>query len=199
MLAARRNADAQSWHWRVNQWLMPYATQIAATEDVPFVTNIRVPIDDESSLHYRVYARHDQPLTPEDHAAITGGVVFPEMIPGSFEPLANPDNDFLIDRAAQRAASYTGIKAIPAQDYAVTYRQGGGLIADRSREKLTRSDTAIVAMRRRLLETLRAMETGQEPPEAGMPEAYRVRSIDKVMPKDFDIFAGTMDWTGISA
>ena len=199
MLAARRNADEQSWHWRVNQWLMPYATQIAATEDVPFVTNIRVPIDDENSLHYRVYARHDQPLTKFDYAAIAGGVVFPEMAPGSFEPLANPDNDFLIDRSAQRSGSYTGIKSIPAQDYAVTYRQGGGLIADRSRERLTRSDTAIVAMRRRLLETLQAMAAGQEPPEAGTPEAYRVRSIDKVMPKDRDIFAGTVDWTGISA
>ncbi len=196
MLAARRRAgDEDHWHWRVNQWMMPYATQIAAAVDVPFVANVRVPIDDENSLHYRVFARIDRPLDDEDYAALDAGVIFPEMIPGTFEPAANPSNDFLIDREAQRGASYTGIKSIPTQDYAVTYRQGGGLIADRSREKLTRSDTAIVAMRRRLLETLKAMEAGQEPPEATAHGAYRVRSIDKVLRKDFDIFEGTQDWT----
>ena len=189
LLAARRQAgnDASSWHWRVNQWMMPYVTQIAAPEDSLFISNVRVPIDDESSIHFRVIARHNRPLDETDHLLISGGTVFADLIPGTFDPEANPDNDFLIDRELQKAGSFTGMKAIPTQDYAVTYRQGGGLIADRSREKLIKSDGAIVAMRRRLLEAAKALQAGHEPPEASQPEAYRVRSIDKVLPREVDI------------
>lgn len=103
MLAARRNTDDDAtWHWRVNQWMMPYATQIASQEGDPFVTNIRVPIDDVTTIHFRIFARHDRPLDDADRAIINGGVVFPQMIPGTFLPAANPTNDFLIDRQAQR-------------------------------------------------------------------------------------------------
>jgi phthalate 4,5-dioxygenase oxygenase subunit len=201
MLAARRNAgdDATSWHWRINQWLMPYATQIAAPEKELFITNVRVPVNDETSIHYRILARHDRPFDEADRAVIAAGLVFPEMIPGTFQPKANPENDFLIDRELQRTASFTGIKSIPSQDYAVTHRPGGQWIADRSKEKLTKSDMAIVAMRRRLLDALKGMAEGREPPEASRPEAYRVRSIDKVLPRDLDVAAGTKDWTAALA
>lgn len=197
-LAARRKAgdDEASWHWRINQWLMPYATLIAAREGTPFVTNVRVPIDDLTSIHYRIMARYERPLDEGDYRLAEGGIAFPKMIPGAFIPAANPGNDFLIDREAQRRESYTGIESIPSQDYAVTYRQGGDLIADRTREKLTRSDGAIVAMRRRLLETIKRMEDGEEPPEASNPEAYRVRSIDMVLAKTQNLFEETQDRTG---
>ena len=69
------------------------------------------------------------------------------------------------------------------QDLAVTQSQGPALIADRSLEKLTMSDIAIVAMRKRLLDTAKALMNGVEPPEAGIPHAYRVRPIDTVLPR----------------
>jgi phenylpropionate dioxygenase-like ring-hydroxylating dioxygenase large terminal subunit len=196
MLAARRSAgdDSTSWYWRVNQWLMPYATQIAPSEDSFFITNVRVPIDDEASIHFRIMARHDRPLNEADRAVIAAGVAFPEMTPGTFEPKARPENDFLVDRELQRTASFTGIRSIPSQDYAVTHRPGGLWIADRSKEKLTRSDMAIVAMRRRLLDALKEMAEGREPPEASRPQAYRVRSINTILPREVDVVEGTKDW-----
>ena len=199
MLAARREAGPDSYLWRVNQWLMPFATLIAHAAERPFITNIRVPVDDENSIHYRVYARYDRPLTNEDHATIKGGVLFPAMIPGTFQTVANKSNDYMIDRQVQKTGNFTGIKAVPVQDYAVTSDQGGGPIADRSRERLTSSDTAIVMMRKKLLDAAKALAEGTEPPEAQRAAAYRVRSVEVTLPRDVDGVEGTRKFTDMTA
>jgi hypothetical protein len=46
------------------------------------------------------------------------------------------------------------------------------------------SDIAIVAMRKRMLDTAKALMNGVEPPEARNPQAYRVRPIDTILPRD---------------
>jgi hypothetical protein len=154
--------------------------------DSAFTTNIRIPLTDEKTMHLRIFARIDQPLTANDRAILDGGVLFPEMMPGTFETRANIGNDYLIDRAAQKTTSFTGIKSIPVQDYAMVQDQGGPC-ADRSRENLIESDLAIIAVRRRILRAVKALAAGEEPPEASNAAAYRVRSIDFVAPKDMDI------------
>lgn len=184
MLAARRQLNPDTHSWRVTQWLMPFTSMIAAQKDSGFITNIRIPIDDEHTMSFRFFARADQPLTENDKAIISGGVMFPEMIPGTFTTKANIENDYLIDREKQKSESYTGINSVPVQDLAVTQKQGGQWIADRSRERLTESDMAIVAVRRRMLQAAKALINNEEPPEAANAEAYRVRSIDMVAPKD---------------
>jgi hypothetical protein len=187
MLTARRGAGPEEYSWRVTQWLMPFTSLIAAVKDSAFTTNIRIPLTDEKTMHLRIFARIDQPLTANDRAVLDGGVLFPEMNPGTFETRANIGNDYLIDRAAQRTTSYTGIKSVPVQDYAMAQDQGGTWIADRSRENLIESDLAIVAVRRRILRAVKALAAGEEPPEARNAAAYRVRSIDFVAPKDMDV------------
>jgi hypothetical protein len=84
-------------------------------------------------------------------------------------------NDYLIDRQKQRRESFTGIRGIREQDLAVQEDQRGP-IADRSRERLGSSDTAIINVRRRLLAAIRDLQRGVEPPEPHRPEAYRIRS-----------------------
>ena len=187
MLAARRQPDVENYSWRVTQWLMPFTSMIAAQKDSAFITNIRVPIDDERTMNLRMFARADQPLTANDLAIVNGGVMFPDMIPGTFTTKANIENDYLIDREEQKTKSYTGISSVPVQDLAVTQLQGGQWIADRSRERLTESDMAIVAVRRRMLKAVRALMNNEEPPEAAKAEAYRVRSIDLLAPKDMGL------------
>jgi phenylpropionate dioxygenase-like ring-hydroxylating dioxygenase large terminal subunit len=187
MLAAQRNGGPDHFHWRVNQWLFPFATMVASPADAPFITNMRVPIDDENTIQFRIWTQVDRPLTAEDRANAAAGVIFPEMIPGTFTPVANKSNNYLIDREDQRKRTFTGIKAIPNQDLAVTQEQGPGWIADRSLEKLTSSDTAIVAMRKRLLDAAKALQEGIEPPEAKRPQAYRVRPIDTLLPRDVGV------------
>jgi Phenylpropionate dioxygenase and related ring-hydroxylating dioxygenases, large terminal subunit len=184
-LAARRNAGSESYSWRVNQWLLPFTTMVASPAGQPFVTNMRIPIDDEHTMHLRMYVRLDGPLNEDDRALIESGLMFPEMIPGTFTTKANITNDYLIDREDQRTGSYTGIKSVPAQDYAVV--QGQGVIAERWREKLTQSDKAIVAMRTRLLNAADSLASGKEPEEAQNADAYRVRPLDQVLPREGNI------------
>ena len=61
MLSAQRTVDAETFQWRVNQWLMPFCTLIAGGAGVPMLAQLRCPIDDE----------HSFPL-PRDRAHPTG-------------------------------------------------------------------------------------------------------------------------------
>ncbi len=190
MLAAQRNAGPDHYSWRVNQWLMPFGTLIAAPQNWPFTANIRMPVDDETTIQFRIWTNPDAPLTEEQLKIANAGVIFPDMIPGTFTTVANESNNYLIDRENQRTKTYTGIKAIPNQDQAVIQDQGYGNIADRSLEKLTSSDTAIVTIRRRLLDAAKALRDGKEPAEPKNMRKYRVRPLDIVLPRNMDLDDG---------
>jgi phenylpropionate dioxygenase-like ring-hydroxylating dioxygenase large terminal subunit len=192
MLSAQRDADAEHFHWRVNQWLMPYVTLVAGPPAAAILTQVRVPIDDVSSLHFRVFAHPHRPLTEEEHETFRNGVIIPERIPGTFFLKEDSTNDYLIDRDAQRDVNYTGIKSIVAQDLAVTQDQGG-LIADRSREYLTSSDRAIIALRKRLLNAAKALRDGTEPDEPKRSRAYGVRPVDYRLPRTVTLAEGAKD------
>ena len=90
--------------------------------------------------------------------------------------LANRANDYLLDRAKQRAENFTGMRGIRDEDLAVQEDQYGA-IADRTKEHLGTSDAAVIAMRRRLLAAVYDLQQGQEPPEPRRGESYRVRSL----------------------
>ncbi len=54
-----------------------------------------------------------------------GGGIHCELIPGTFRPLANKDNDYLIDRAAQKARrTFSGVKGISMQDASIQESAG---------------------------------------------------------------------------
>src|ERR1700722_15548745 len=125
MLSAQRNAGPDHFQWRVNQFLMPYITLIAAPPQMPILHQVRVPIDDETSMHFRCFIHPERPLTAEERASYENGVIVPEVGFGSFETVENADNDYRIDRTEQSRHSFTGIKSIVAQDLAVTQDQGG--------------------------------------------------------------------------
>ena len=178
MLGARRDGGDAKSYWRVNQWVMPAFTMIAARPGTPVHLQIRVPIDDEHSLFYRAIWHPSRPLTPQElDDARHGGVNYPEMLPGAYQARENMDNDYLIDRAAQRSESFTGIRSIPAQDWAVQEDMGGP-IADRSIEHLVSSDAAIISVRQRLVKTARSLQEGTEPEEPSSGDQYGVRPID---------------------
>jgi len=103
---------------------------------------------------------------------------------GRWRPVANKDNDYLVDRDAQRMVSYTGINGVFPQDSAVT--EGMGEISDRTLENLAPSDLMIVVTRRRLLDAARALrDEGIEPPGVNNPEiAAAARSGDLIAPAD---------------
>ncbi len=190
-LAAQRSAGPDRFHWRINQFLMPYAVQIATPPGVPVLTQVRVPVDDAQSLHFRYWSIAGRPLSAEELAVFRDGVTVPELIPGSFLLKEDMANEYLLDRNDQKHSSYTGIRSFVAQDLAVTQDQGGfGTIADRSREYLTSSDKAIIAGRQRLIASAKALANGIEPTEAANPQAYNVRPGDFMLARDTPVDAG---------
>lgn len=194
MLTARRDAG-DSFYWRVNQWMLPFYTMIAARPGDTVLCQVKIPVDDERTIAFRVRWHADRPLTPGELSVYRDkGVLFPEMVPGTFITKENRRNDYLIDRASQRNYSFTGIKSIPAQDFAVTEVQHGGPVSDRTREHLVSSDTAIIQVRRRLLRSVRQTMEGQDPPEAANGGAFRVRSLDLVLPKSVPLEEAAQDY-----
>ena len=191
-LSAQRNAGTDKYQWRVTQWLMPFCTLIAAPRGERMLANVRIPIDDERSILFRVFYAPDRALTAEELALIEGGVISAEMIPGTFDTAENAGNDYRIDRESQRTKTFSGIRSIVAQDMAVAEDQGGP-IADRSREYLVSSDRAIIAIRKRLLASVKALADGVEPPETQSPEAYGVRAVDFYLPRDVDMAVGAKE------
>ncbi len=88
-------------------------------------------------------------------------------------PLRNRSNNFQIDRAAQKSASFTGVTGLAEQDLMV--QQSQGFIADRTRETLTATDAAVVKFRRTLLAAAKALAAGQEPEAPKRADAYCTR------------------------
>ena len=186
MMAAQRDLGDGRAHWRANLLLMPHTVPIATPRGVTMTCHIRVPIDDESSFLYRPRWHPARPLTESEIMELRhGGEDFPELIPGTYVPKENRSNDYLIDRAAQRRFSFTGIRSLPAQDMAVQTDQNG-IIADRSRENLVAADKAIVVMRQKLLKAARDLQKGIEPPELRRPQSYNVRAMDIIVGKGAD-------------
>jgi hypothetical protein len=105
-----------------------------------------------------------------------------KYVPGTYRPLANKDNDYLVDRAAQKAGrTYSGVDGIAMQD--ASLQESMGPIVDRSKENLVSTDNGIIMARHRLLRALKAMEKGETPPGVAL-EHQRVRSAAVVLPPD---------------
>src|SRR4029077_4953776 len=98
-------------NWTCSIMLMPFHKLIATS---PIGAHVWVPIDDENTMNYCIEYWPDRPLSAEDLKDSTESFfIHPQLLPGSDRPIANKENDYLIDRALQQSgASYTGIKGI---------------------------------------------------------------------------------------
>jgi phthalate 4,5-dioxygenase oxygenase subunit len=106
-----------------------------------------------------------------------------KYVPGTHRPLANKDNDYLMDREAQRRGdSYSGIEGIAIQDGSL--QESMGPIVDRTKENLVSTDNGIIMARHRLMRAAKDLvEKGKLPP--GVDVAHqRVRSASVILPPD---------------
>jgi phthalate 4,5-dioxygenase len=200
MSAARRTLGDQ-YFWRVSQWMVPMFSLIPRAPSEYFESGggrAWVPVDDFNTTTFAYSFRVDRPLDAAELKMASEGAHFPpRMRKGTvqleaghridtFLPLADSENDYLVDRERQRSVNFTGIFGVNEQDRAMqeSLRSESGFrgIVDRSRERLVRSDVAIVTARRRLLSMVRALQNGIEPAEASRPEAFAVRAISKITP-----------------
>jgi phthalate 4,5-dioxygenase len=106
-----------------------------------------------------------------------------EYVPGTYRPLRNKDNDYLMDRQAQRRGdSYSGITGIAIQDASV--QESMGPIVDRTKEMLVSADTGIIKARQKLRKAVEALRDKGITPPGVDPAHHRVRSAAVVLPRD---------------
>jgi phenylpropionate dioxygenase-like ring-hydroxylating dioxygenase large terminal subunit len=187
VIAVRRNAEQDTYYWRLTQFLLPSHTIIPYQKGFSIHGHCWVPRDDETCWVWTVSWNPEAPLSEEEWKAIREETfVHAHVDPVTLRPLRNKDNDYLIDRECQRTESMTGIHGFAAQDQAL--QESMGPIVDRTREHLGTSDTAIIAMRRLLLQEIHALTENQKPFAAHHGDVYWVRSasllLDKEVPFD---------------
>ena len=106
-----------------------------------------------------------------------------QYVPGTFRPLANKDNDYLVDRAAQKAGkTFSGVEGIAMQD--ASLQESMGPIVDRAKENLVSTDNGIIMARHRLLRATKALIDKESTPPGVDPAHQRVRSAAMVLPPD---------------
>jgi hypothetical protein len=117
-----------------------------------------------------------------------GNGIHVKYVPGTFVPLANKRNDYLMDRRAQATGiSYSGIEGVGMQD--ASLQESMGPIQDRTRENLVSTDIGIITTRRALLRAAKANREGKSIPGV-VPASQRVRSCAIELPTDVRFVEG---------
>jgi phthalate 4,5-dioxygenase oxygenase subunit len=192
-VGARRNAEADSYYWRITPWVMPSFTMIAPRADHPVHGHWWIPIDDENCWAYSFDYHPTRALTPTEVENMKAGHgVHSENIPGTYRPAANKDNDYLMDRDAQRRGEFfSGVKGIAIQDSSL--QESMGPIVNRSKERLVSADAGIIKARQKLRKAALALrEEGVVPPGVD-PQHHRVRSAAVVLPRDESFIESSRD------
>jgi phenylpropionate dioxygenase-like ring-hydroxylating dioxygenase large terminal subunit len=174
VIGAARTADGGDLYWRTTQCLLP--AHSITPGNMPgelYIGYTWVPISDHECWVY-TYAWHPQhPIGAAERAKFQAGFgQFPRMGPG-YRPVRKRENDYLIDREAQKFRTFIGVDGIAEQDNMIQESQG--LIADRTREHLIATDAAVARFRHMILADAKALQKGQAPAAPQRAGAYTVR------------------------
>jgi phthalate 4,5-dioxygenase len=183
----RRNGEADSYYWRITQWIFPWFTLVPPTGPHPLGAHMWIPIDDENCWAWSINFYPHHPLSAEEWAEMEAGRgIHVEFIPGTFTPRANRSNDYLIDRDAQRERrSYSGVAGLSMQDASLQETMEP-MQTPGFKEFLVQTDMAIVLARKRLYRAAMDLDKGGEPPAlAGATQ--RVRSGSVLLDKQTDV------------
>jgi phthalate 4,5-dioxygenase oxygenase subunit len=161
---------------------MPFHTMIPPYGENALNGHAWVPIDDENCMTW-CFTHHPTRALREHELAVMrgGGGIHVKLIPGSFRPVVNKDNDYMLDRAAQRAGrTYCGVASIAMQDAAI--QESMGPVQDRGKENLVSTDNGVIMARIRLRKA--ALVVAQEGMPDGLdPATHAVRPASIVLPE----------------
>ena len=157
-LIATRNSDNQHYI-RFSAFVMPVYGCVPAgrptNELEGYEIHTYVPADDHHCWRYDIGFRRDRAVREDE-------VHRRKQINSDYTRIRNARNNYLQDREMQRRVNYTGIEDFLNHDACAT--ESMGPIFDRSREHLGVSDKAVIAVRRFLLNSVKELQSGKEPP-----------------------------------
>ncbi len=182
LIGARRNAEEGNYYWRITQWVMPFFTVIPPRADHPIHGHFWIPIDDENCWAWSYDYHPVRALSEAEVKAMDDGHgVHVKFVPGTFRPLQNKDNDYLIDRQAQKEGrSFSGVDGFAMQDASV--QESMGPIQDRTKENLVSTDNGIIMARHKLMKAAQALVKNGTLPAGRDPVHHRVRSASVILP-----------------
>jgi phenylpropionate dioxygenase-like ring-hydroxylating dioxygenase large terminal subunit len=201
-----RPAEADTTYWRIGHMLFPFIAMQANGDLGPEVRmNAYVPVDDYNTLQWEVQVRTDGrpprmtrnfPINRTNEPQAMGALrTYMPQGTGWLERFViqqSMENDYLIDREAQRTQSYTGIPGVRQQDMAMT--ESMGPIMDRTNEHLGTTDALIIRTRRRVIAASKALrDHGIMPPGVDEPQIYRQRSGGVILLRNVDWWEGSKD------
>ncbi len=159
--AALREAPNGGCVARVTEFVMPYyglIPPINTGEDQDRIVIIAVPIDDTHLIQWYIYYN---PLKPVNSAKRTQRADTWPMAGGIVD---SAEQHWGQDRRLMKQGNHTGFTDIVIEDFVTQVSMGP--IVDRSEEYLCSADQAIVRFRRKLLQAVRAFESGETPASA---------------------------------
>jgi phenylpropionate dioxygenase-like ring-hydroxylating dioxygenase large terminal subunit len=206
-----RPAEPDTYYWRIAHFLFPFYTMIpTGILGMQVLVRAWVPVDDNHIMFWSIAvpstrmgrgaaggatAREAGSQAAARAGGLAGGHGFlPDTTDwlGRFRLVQNTENDYLIDREAQRTKTFTGIAGIHQQDQAIT--ESMGPIYDRTQEHLGSSDAMVIRTRRRAIEAAEALrDRGVVPPGVDDPTVYRYRSGGVILPRDADWLDATKE------
>jgi hypothetical protein len=180
-IGARRNAEEGKYYWRITPWVMPTFTMVPPRGDHPMHGHFWIPIDDENCWAWSFDYHPVRALTELEREAMIAGKGIHVAVDKNFRPLQNKDNDYLIDRAAQKAGkTYSGVEGIGMQD--ASLQESMGPLQDRTKENLVSTDNGVIMARHRLMKAAKELAAKGTLPPGRDPAQQRVRSVSVVLP-----------------
>ena len=155
-----RNAGDGLTYLRVSNFVMPchgfVPTGGLKGNPEGHTIHSHVPVDDEHSLRFNIFFRRNRPITADEKR-------LNNEIDANRLKIRNIHNNYLQDREEQRRETFTGMgKNFLIHDSCAT--ESMGPIFDRSKEHLGAGDITVIAVRKFLLQAIRALDAGKEPP-----------------------------------
>jgi phthalate 4,5-dioxygenase oxygenase subunit len=175
-----RNAGDGMTYLRVSNFVMPchgfVPTGGLKGNPEGYTIHSHVPVDDTHALRFNVFFRRNRPVSEEEKQL--EGDIGPDHI-----KVRNRRNNYLQDREEQKHQTFTGMgRHFLIHDSCVT--ESMGPIYDRSKEHLGAGDITAIAVRKFLLQSVRALDLGREPPHIiRSPERNDMRHIACIVTK----------------
>jgi phthalate 4,5-dioxygenase len=201
MYGAYRPGGPDSFYYRVAQFLFPFWTMIPnASFGSHIVARAWIPMDDTHTMFIH-FAWRGRAGDTAKRLPLPAFRYLPNTTDwyGRWRLAQNEENDYGIDREAQRTTSFSGIDGIHVQDQAVT--ESMGPIVDHAWENLAMSDLMITRTRMRLLRAVEALaQSNIGPPGVDDPEiCLGAHSGDFVAPAAQNWLAAYADQIAASA